>query len=157
VLFLDDLQWIDSASLRLFEELATADELANLLIIGAYRDNEVEDGHPLAAMMRRLDGVDAPVTHLALTPLTRAHVRELIADSFPCGTGVAEGLADHIHLQTGGNPFFVRRLLRSPHEEELLRFDFRDRLWHCDLGSIARRRGRGCHGAHRPCHGRDDA
>jgi len=138
VLFLDDLQWIDSASLRLFEELATADELANLLIIGAYRDNEVEDGHPLAAMMRRLDGAAAPVTHLALTPLTRAHVRELIADSFPCGTGVAEGLADHIHLQTGGNPFFVRRLLRSLHEEELLRFDFRDRLWHCDVGSIAR-------------------
>ncbi len=138
VLFLDDIQWIDSASLRLFEELATADELANLLIIGAYRDNEVADGHPLAAMMRRLDGADAPVTHLALTPLTRAHVRELIADSFPCGTGVAEGLADHIHLQTGGNPFFVRRLLRSLHEEELLRFDFRDRLWHCDLVSIAR-------------------
>jgi len=139
VLFLDDLQWIDSASLRLFEELATADELANLLIIGAYRENEVEEGHPLAAMLRRLDDADAPVTNLTLTPLTKAHVRALIGDSFPCGAGVAEGLAEHIHLQTGGNPFFVRRLLRSLHDEALLRFDFRDRFWHCDLGSIVRR------------------
>jgi len=138
VLFLDDLQWIDAASLRLFEELATADEIARLLIIGAFRDNEVDDGHPLTAMMRRLDGAHAPVAHLALGPLTRAQVQELIADSFPGAAEVEEGLAEHIHLQTGGNPFFLRRLLRSLHEEELLRFDFRERRWHCDLASVAR-------------------
>lgn len=138
VLFLDDLQWIDAASLRLFEELATADELARLLIIGAYRDNEVDDGHPLTALMRRLDGAHAPVAHLSLAPLTTAHVQELIADSFPGDADIEKGLAAHVHLQTGGNPFFVRRLLRSLHEEGLLRFDFKERRWHCDLASIAR-------------------
>ena len=85
-LFLDDLQWLDAATLDLLEDLLTQSDVRHLLLIGAYRDNEVDAAHPL---MRKLDAIrraGAAVQDIVLAPLTYDDLGQLIADSLRCET-----------------------------------------------------------------------
>jgi serine/threonine protein kinase len=112
-LFLDDLQWLDAATLDLMEDLVTHPDVKHLMLIGAYRDNEVNSTHPL---MRKLEAVrlaGAIVHDIALAPLTRDDLRQLVADSLHCDPGPAEPLAELIHDKTAGNqdPSFAESLL----------------------------------------------
>src|SRR5207302_1267886 len=122
-LFLDDLQWLDAATLDLLEHLVTHSEVRHLLLIGAYRDNEVDAAHPL---MRKLDGIrkaGAFVQEISLAPLAREDLGRLIADTLSCAPRRAAPLARLVHEKTGGNPFFSIQFISALAEEGLLRFD----------------------------------
>src|SRR5262249_1540047 len=134
--FLDDLQWLDAATLDLLEDLLTQPDLRHLLLIGAYRDNEVTSTHPL---MRTLDAVrtaGARVEEIRLALLTQEDVEQLIVDSLYCDRERAAPLAQLMLEKTDGNPFFVIQFLSALVEEELLRFDHGDGRWTWDLTRI---------------------
>ena len=135
-LFLDDLQWLDAATLDFLEDLLTRSDLQHLMLIGAYRDNEVTTVRPL---MRKLDIIKAAggkVTEIRLAPLSREHVEQLIADALRCEPAHAASLAQLVHSKTGGNPFFAIQFVSSLAEEGLLSFDHSRGHWSWDHDSI---------------------
>jgi PAS domain S-box-containing protein len=134
-LFLDDLQWLDAATLDLLEDLLSRSELRNLLLIGAYRDNEVTAAHPL---MRKLEAIRATgaVHDIKLAPLTAEDLGNLVADSLRCDTEQVAPLAGLVHAKTDGNPFFVIQFLHMLANEGLLAFDHERAQWSWDLGGI---------------------
>jgi len=135
-LFLDDLQWLDVATLDLLEDLVTQPDIRHLLLIGAYRDNEVTSTHPL---MRRLDAIrngGALVQEIVLTPLTGEDVSRLIADSLYCDRERAASLAQLVLEKTDGNSFFVIQFLSAMVEEGLVTFDHGADRWSWDLTRI---------------------
>jgi len=136
VLFLDDLQWADGASLALIEVLMTDPDLSGLLVIGAYRDNEVYAGHPLDSLLSGLARERAPCRRIVLAPLDRASVTPLIADTVRVDVGEAAPLAALVTAKTLGNPFFVRQFLRTLEEKKLLVFDAAAARWTWDVGRI---------------------
>ncbi|MEY9161530.1 AAA family ATPase [Bradyrhizobium japonicum] len=134
-LFLDDLQWLDAATLDLLEDLLRSD-LKHFMLIGAYRDNEVAAAHPL---IRKLDAIKAGggrVTAIKLSPLTQEHLEELVASALRCGLERAAPLAKLVHVKTGGNPFFAVQFLSSLVEEGLLTFDHAGARWSWDIDRI---------------------
>ncbi|WP_257450560.1 trifunctional serine/threonine-protein kinase/ATP-binding protein/sensor histidine kinase [Archangium lipolyticum] len=122
VVFLDDLQWADLASLQFIHHLLTHPETPPVLLIGAYRDNEVGPTHPLAHTLEGLRKAGARMTDLQLEPLSLDEVRQLVADTLPgAGPGIVEPLAALARDKTGGNPFFLLRFLRTLNQDRLLR------------------------------------
>ncbi len=136
VLFLDDLQWTDLASLRLLEYLLLQPETRHLLVVGAYRDNEVDAAHPLLATLRRLQSAGSRITGLSLRPLEPEHIAELVADAVQLPVEEARPLSQVVEEKTGGNPFFAIQLLTVIEQERLLRFDTGERRWTWDLSGI---------------------
>jgi PAS domain S-box-containing protein len=136
VLFFDDLQWLDAATLDLMEDLLTRSHPRNLMLIGAYRDNEVTAGHPL---MRKLDAIKAAggkVEEITLAPLARERLEQLIADALRCDPEGAAPLAGLVHDKTAGNPFFAIQFISSLIEEAMLVFDHDAARWSWDLDRI---------------------
>jgi predicted ATPase len=138
-LFLDDLQWLDAATLDLLEDLLSRSDLRNLLLIGAFRDNEVTASHPL---MRKLEAIRATgrVQDIKLAPLTANDLGNLVADSLRCDAEQADPLAGLVHAKTNGNPFFVIQFLHVLADEGLLAFDHERACWCWDLGGIHAKR-----------------
>ncbi|MEH2198257.1 trifunctional serine/threonine-protein kinase/ATP-binding protein/sensor histidine kinase [Nostoc sp.] len=136
VLFLDDLQWADAASVKLVENLMTDPESQYLLLIGAYRDNEVSPTHPLILMLEAIRASGATVEELLLKPLATPHITQLLSDTFNCELFQAEPLADLLFQKTQGNPFFLTQLLKVLHQDNLLIFDYRLGFWQWDLNKI---------------------
>ncbi|MEL6470455.1 MAG: AAA family ATPase [Cyanobacteria bacterium J06623_4] len=140
VLFLDDLQWADSASLQLIGKLMSAQ--GPLLILGAYRDNEVSPVHPLMLALEELtsqtaDHEQPTVNTVTLTPLTRRDTNGLVADTLHYDIEYAAPLTDLVFRKTKGNPFFTTQFLKSLHEEGHIRFDSQQGSWACDMEQIA--------------------
>lgn len=140
VIFLDDLQWLDAATLDLLEDLLTQTEVRNLLLIGAYRDNEVSSDHPLVRTVQRIRASGALVQNIALGALAQEHVSQLVADSLCCGHERAAPLAALVHERTAGNPFFVIQFLTALVDEEMLTFDHTASRWVWDLARIHARK-----------------
>ncbi|WAS91371.1 AAA family ATPase [Nannocystis punicea] len=136
VLFLDDLQWADAASLKLLEQLATSSEAAHLLLLGAYRDNEVGPAHPLTLTLDHAKKRGAVVTDIVLAPLSAAHVGALVAEAVHAGAEQVEPLAQLVHEKTGGNPFFVLQFLLALYEEGLIALDREAGAWRWDIAAI---------------------
>jgi predicted ATPase/GAF domain-containing protein/tRNA A-37 threonylcarbamoyl transferase component Bud32 len=136
VMFLDDLQWADAVSLRLMEAMLTDPERGYLLVIGAYRENEVDATHPIRTTLEAVRQRGGSVTELTLQPLSYGDVAQLIADTLGCSTLTAAPLAEVVNAKTLGNPFFVNQFLLSLHAEELLRFDPELRAWKWDAARI---------------------
>jgi PAS domain S-box-containing protein len=136
VLFLDDLQWLDPATLNLVEDVLTHGEVRHLLLIGAYRDNEVLVGHPLAHKLRTFRQSGARLQEISLAPLAHADVQQLIADTLRCRPEAAVPLAQLVHEKTGGNPFFTIQFLHALDDEGLLSFDHGAARWRWDLDRI---------------------
>jgi len=122
-LFLDDLQWLDTATLDLLEYVLTQANLRNLILIGAYRDNEVTAAHPLMRKLNAIKAAGTKVANIALKPLTRGDLGHLIADTLRCDREDAALLAKLVHEKTGGNPFFAIQFILSLAEEGLLALD----------------------------------
>ncbi|OQY56897.1 MAG: serine/threonine-protein kinase PknK [Candidatus Parabeggiatoa sp. nov. 2] len=122
VLFLDDLQWADLATLKLLELIMTDKEMGYLFLIGAYRDNEVSPSHPLMMALDKLREAQVTLNQIHLKPLTGPHVKQLIADSLHSEPATVKPLSDLVMRKTGGNPFFVNQFLHTLYEEKLLRF-----------------------------------
>ncbi|WP_437752521.1 AAA family ATPase [Sorangium sp. So ce1389] len=133
VLFLDDLQWADAGSLQLLEQLVTHAEAEHLLLVGAYRDNEIGPAHPLSIMLSDARKGGAAVTDIVLAPLSAADVGALVAATV---LAPAEPLARLVHEKTGGNPFFLIQFLIALHQEGLLAFDAEERAWRWDIAAI---------------------
>jgi predicted ATPase/signal transduction histidine kinase len=135
-LFLDDLQWLDAATLDLLEDLLTRSDLQHLMLIGAYRDNEVTSAHPL---MRRLDAIrDAggKVSEITLAPLGREHVGQLVADALRCDLERSTPLTQLVHEKTDGNPFFAVQFISALTAEGMLTFDHDTARWSWDIDRI---------------------
>ena len=135
-LFLDDLQWLDAATLDMLADLLTQADVQRLLVIGAYRDNEVNSTHPL---MRRLDAIrkaGAMVQEISLAPLTQEDLERLMADTLNCTPTIASPLAGLVHDKTGGNPFFAIQFISALAEEGLLRFDHDAAHWRWELDRL---------------------
>ena len=134
-LFLDDLQWLDAATLDLLEDLLIHPDVRHLLLIGAYRDNEVTATHPL---LHKLEALRASgrVQDIKLGPLTAEDLGELVADALRCDPERAAPLAALVHAKTGGNPFFVIQFLYVLADEGLLAFDHKRARWAFYLAGI---------------------
>ncbi|QBR03635.1 trifunctional serine/threonine-protein kinase/ATP-binding protein/sensor histidine kinase [Paraburkholderia pallida] len=135
-LFLDDLQWLDAATLDLLGELLTHPDLRYLMLIGAYRDNEVDATHPLTARLHAVRNAGVKVDEIRLSPLSPAHIGRLIVDALHCAPESIEPLARLVRDKTGGNPFFVIQFLQALVEGTLLTFDHGTRRWHWDPDRI---------------------
>jgi len=135
-LFLDDLQWLDTATLDVLEDLLTQSDIRHLMLIGAFRDNEVDAAHPF---MRKLDAIrqaGARVREIHLASLARNDLGQLIADSLRSDPDVVAPLVDLVHKKTAGNPFFLVQFLREIVEAGLLRLDHEAGCWSWDLDRI---------------------
>ena len=135
VLFVDDLQWLDRASLAVLRDLATHDEAMHLLLIGAYRQNEVGPTHPLSATLSAIRDVSF-VQEIEVAPLRWEDIGALISDALHQGRDRTQPLADVAHEKTGGNPFFVIQFLHELADERCLAFDFSTGAWTWDLEQI---------------------
>ena len=124
VIFLDDLQWADSATLKLMQTMITDTEQQYLLLIGAYRDNEVSPTHPLIQTVEEIEKMGTIVNNIVLQPLDLKTVTELVAETLNDLTEKITNLAELICNKTGGNPFFLTQLLQALYQENLLKFDF---------------------------------
>ena len=136
VVFLDDLQWADAASLNLLSVVVGDPEIHHLLMIGAYRDNEVDATHPLMIMLSELGDARSRVRTITLKPLAPAHVNQLVADTLGAGEDRCRPLSALLTQKTHGNPFFLIQLLTGIHQRGYLRFDDARGDWRWDLGEL---------------------
>ena len=136
VVFLDDLQWADSASLKLMQLLMSEAKSHYLLLVGAYRDNEVSPAHPLMQRIEELSQVSVTINKIALAPLTPLHLNYLIADTLNASPEQAIPLTKLVYQQTQGNPFFSNQFLKSLHADGLIVFDASVGRWHYDIAPI---------------------
>jgi PAS domain S-box-containing protein len=139
VLFIDDLQWLDPASLTLLEYLGTPRDNQSLLFIGAYRDNEVTLAHPLHLTLDAIRRAGTRITPLVLGPISRTDVALLISRALHVSTDAAAQLAEVVHDKTGGNPFFATQFLLSLHEEGAITFDSSSGEFGWDMAEIRAR------------------
>ncbi|MCP4132042.1 MAG: SpoIIE family protein phosphatase [bacterium] len=123
VLFLDDLQWVDTASLKLIHLVTADNDIDNFLIIGAYRDNEVDASHPLMVFLDTIQKEGVPVNSIHLDILDPPNVNLMISSFLRCDKKRSLSLAELIHQKTNGNPFFVNQFMKTLYDENLLRLD----------------------------------
>ena len=136
VLFLDDLQWLDVATLDLLEHLLTEPEVQHLLVIGAYRDEEIDAVHPLAITLQALQACGAKVRQIVLTPLAHSDIERLVSETLHYPRERAAELARMVHLKTQGNPFFAIQFLTNLEQEGLLKWRGASDGWRWDLARI---------------------
>jgi predicted ATPase/signal transduction histidine kinase/GAF domain-containing protein len=135
-LFLDDLQWLDTATLDLLEHLLTHAEVRHLLLVGAYRDNEVGPTHPLLRTLEAIRNAGAQVQEIVLGPLGLDDVARLVADALHCAPTRARDMAKLVHQKTSGSPFFAIQFLTALADEGLLAFDRSVPDWQWDIDRI---------------------
>jgi predicted ATPase/GAF domain-containing protein/tRNA A-37 threonylcarbamoyl transferase component Bud32 len=136
VIFLDDLQWSDGDSLKLIEVLMTAADSNYLFLIGAYRDNEVNEVHPLRLTCSEIKKLKTTVNQISLSPLTLPPITQLISDLLHCQSATALPLAELVLTKTGGNPFFITEFLKFLYAEALIAFNYERGSWQWDLEQI---------------------
>ncbi len=142
VIFLDDLQWADSATLKLIELMMTDDQIHYLFLIGAYRDNEVNLTHPLMIMLDGLEKERVVINEIALAPLDLEQVNKLISETLHSEAIAVKPLAELVINKTDGNPFFVNEFLKTLYQENLITFvppsSGQQAGWHWDIAHIHR-------------------
>ncbi|MEG4201223.1 AAA family ATPase [Microcoleus sp. Pol12A5] len=131
VMFLDDLQWADLASLNLMQLLMA--DTGYLLLIGAYRDNEVNPGHPLMLTLGEIQKKQATINTITLVPLSQVTVNHLVADTLKCSKKLAGNISQLIYQRTKGNPLFATQFLKALHQDNLIQFNFESGCWQCDI------------------------
>jgi predicted ATPase/class 3 adenylate cyclase len=136
VLFIDDLQWADSASLNLLESLLQDKDIKHLLVIGAYRINEVGPTHPLMHTLGVVGKAGIPVGIKQIDNLEIHHLHSLIADALGTGLPQMQELTALVYEKTKGNAFFLTQFLKSLHDKGFLRFDAGTKSWSCDIALI---------------------
>ena len=136
-LFFDDLQWVDRATLDLLKHLATQAGVTSVLLVGAYRDNEVGTHHPLSSVINDMVRAKAVMTRVVLSNLIVADVGRLIAAALRCEPDHVRPLAQLVHARTGGNPFFINQFLSSLEQDDLLAWNSETRTWKWSIHEIA--------------------
>ena len=136
VIFLDDLQWVDSASLKLIQLLMTDDNQGYLFLIGAYRDNEVSTAHPLMMILNDVSKSGAVINTITLPALSKNSLNQLVGDTLNCRADIALPFTQLIHQKTKGNPFFSTQFIKALYEEGLIYFDIDAGYWQCDITKV---------------------
>jgi PAS domain S-box-containing protein len=136
ILFVDDLQWADLASLELIKRVITENQNHHLLMIVSYRDNEVTATHPVELSLQMIKKTPVPVTEINLTPLNVHHVNDLLAETLKCTTAKSFSLAKLILKKTQGNPFFLTQVLKSLERDQLLTFNWDKGCWDWQISQI---------------------
>lgn len=136
VIFLDDMQWADEASLLLLEHFFKDAELTHFLLICSFRDNEVNSLHPLSISLKAIEKEEGIHRHLTIPPLGFDVIKEMIHEEFKGDPLEMEKLAELIHKRTHGNPFFAIQLLKHIYEQELFSFDMESMTWKANLPEI---------------------
>ncbi|MEM9276302.1 MAG: AAA family ATPase, partial [Cyanobacteria bacterium P01_F01_bin.143] len=134
VIFLDDLQWADSASLTLIKLLMN--DNGYLMMLGAYRDNEVSPAHPFILTVEEVKKAEAIVNTITLAPLAFKDTNYLVADTLNCSTQLAQSLTELITRKTQGNPFFTTQFIKALYEEKHIIFNRNNCYWECDIAQI---------------------
>jgi PAS domain S-box-containing protein len=140
VIFVDDLQWLDPATLTLIEYLLIHPDTRHLLLIGAYRDNEVDSAHPLMLKLEAMRRAGAKVNQIVLGPLSVGDINQLLCDTLRRASDEMRPFAELVHRRSGGNPFFAGQFLTSLAEEGLVEFDPRSRSWTWNFDAIVDKR-----------------
>ena len=136
VLFLDDLQWADAGSIKLLRQLTAGEACGHgLLVVVAYRDNEVDASHPLTVMLQELQKRNIEPTTITLLPMTGPHIEAMLMEATGQRQEMAAPLAQLVLEKTAGNPFFVRQLLKTLHARRLLHFDSAQNAWTWDIAA----------------------
>jgi len=138
VLFIDDLQWADHASLDMLEFLLVENKLEHLFFIGAYRSNEVDESHRLTRILRRLEAQKRIVNYHRLEPLNSLHVNEIVTDTIKNDSIEVGALAREINHRTQGNPFFVNEFITSLYDNKLLTYNHESAEWQWLLEEVQR-------------------
>ncbi len=143
VIFLDDLQWADSASLKLMEWLMnssnqgeTDSHIDGLFVIGAYHDNEVSASHPLLLTFETIRSSGTIIHQIVLAPLELISIIQLVTETLKCSPDHAQPLAELVQVKTGGNPFFVNEFLNYLYKEKIVTFDSQGGMWRWDIAKI---------------------
>ncbi|MBF0379769.1 MAG: AAA family ATPase [Magnetococcales bacterium] len=133
-LFIDDLQWADLSSLSLIEQLITDSDIGHLMLLGAYRDNEVDETHPLNRSIKIISQIKGELNAIKLQPLKQEDVEQLVADTLRCEVDEVGELAKLCQDKTQGNPFFLTQFLTTLHSEGLI--SHKNQRWSWDLAEI---------------------
>lgn len=136
VMFLDDLQWVDSASLHLIKLLMGESQTGYLFLIGAYRDNEVFPAHPLMLTLEEISQMGATVNTITLKSLSVKSLNQLVAETLNCAIDLAQPLTKLVYQKTQGNPFFVTQFLKALHQDKLITFNAQLGYWQCDISQV---------------------
>ncbi|MBV8137759.1 MAG: histidine kinase, partial [Deltaproteobacteria bacterium] len=136
---LDDLQWLDGATLKLLGNLVIQPDVQHLLVIGAYRDNDLDPSHPLTRTLDSFRRAGAIVNEIALKPLSFKDVSQFLADALRCQRARVRSLARLVYQKTAGNPFFAIQFLTVLAEERLVYFEPREAAWNWNLAEIQTR------------------
>ena len=136
VIFLDDLQWADSASLKLMQLLMSESAGGYLLLIGAYRDNEVSAAHPLMFTLEEIRKANATINTITLATLSPSSLNELVADTLSCSLEVTQPLTQIVYQKSKGNPFFSTQFLKALYEDKFIVFDVELGYWQCDIVAV---------------------
>lgn len=139
VMFLDDLQWADIATINLIQNLlhvTVHEETKYLFLIGAYRDNEVSDAHPLKLMFDHVMEYGVEINNISLSPLKYENIQQLVSDTLESSIENIDPLSRIIFEKTAGNPFFINQFFRSLYDESLLTFDSKKAIWTWDVEKI---------------------
>ncbi|WP_418006845.1 AAA family ATPase [Nostoc piscinale] len=134
VMFLDDLQWADLASLQLIKLLMEDENY--LLLLGAYRNNEVSAAHPFILTVEELKKAGKAVNTITLAPLSLSDTNQLVADTLHCPTERSLPLTELINRKTKGNPFFITQFLKALYEDKQITFDHQQGYWECDFAQV---------------------
>lgn len=133
VIFLDDLQWADNSSLNFIENVLQDQDTAYLLIIGAYRDNEIDMNHPLQMTIDNFRKNKIDFTTLKLKNLQLKDIQQLLQDTLSCSQERIKDLAKCTFDKTHGNPFFISQFIKILHQEKILNFSYENGAWCWDL------------------------
>jgi histidine kinase len=136
VIFIDDLQWADTSSLNLFDLILTDNDARYIMLIGAYRDNEIFPGHPLEILTNKLRTEEVIFHEIEVVNLSETDVCNMVVELLSCSTDRAAELAGIIYTKTKGNPFYINRFLRSVYEEGNLFFDLDQKIWQWKADAI---------------------
>lgn len=136
VIFLDDLQWADSASLNFMQLFVEEHRSQHLFLIGAYRDNEVSNTHPLNIMISSLRQSDIIVDTIKLQPLEEDHIQQLVADTLNSNLEYATSLTQVLYEKAQGNPYFNNQFLKTLHDEDVIRFDTNTDSWQYNIVEV---------------------
>ncbi|MBD2253056.1 AAA family ATPase [Nostoc parmelioides] len=136
VMFVDDLQWADSASLNLIQVLMSESQTGCLLLLGAYRDNEVFAAHPLTLTLEGMEKAGATINTITLQPLSFTSLNHLIADTLHAQETVVKPLTELVMQKTHGNPFFATQFLKALHQDQLITFNSNAGYWQCDIVQV---------------------
>ncbi|SFH12161.1 Predicted ATPase [Desulfotomaculum arcticum] len=136
VIFIDDLQWSDTASMQQINYIINNNEINYLLLIIAYRDNELADTHPLLPLVREIKNSRVPVHEIRLEPLNQSCIRQLLGETLNCTEQAAYPLAEALFQKSAGNPFYAKQLLQDMFEDGSLYFNWQERSWKWDISSL---------------------